>query len=400
MTTEITTYAPQYVPRPAEFALAPADRDLPPGHRPHQLRAQNDREAVAAWLNRYRNHAKTTQDNYRREAERLILWMEQEGLTLNTLMIEDLDDFLVWLADPQPRAIWCVVQDPQLTDPRSIKLPARFLDKAKTQLNPEWRPFLSGLSASSIAMTRRCLNCLFEYLAGANYVRANLMRLAMRGPGASQQVATVTRYLEPAIWDYLQGYVERLPRETDMAVAQYYRIRFLLAWYYLLGLRISEMADATTDNIIYKHGILCLHVVGKRNKSADLVLIDDALAALREYRISLGKREMPTPGITEEPIVFDVHGKRPVTVKSLHAVIKGLFRGAAAEAAPHVRRVLEQASTHWLRHTAASAMCEEGVPLEVVRDQMRHSDLKTTSLYVHNHEAKMSEALKAHKLRR
>jgi len=399
MTTDLTVIEPQYLPRPAEFPLAPADRELPAGHRPSQLRAKTDREAVAAWLNRYRNHAPTTQANYRREAERLVLWMEQQGLTLNTLLIEDLDDFLVWLADPQPRAAWCVVQDPQLTDPRTIKLPARFLDKAKTQLNPEWRPFLTGLSPSSIAMTRRSLNCLFEYLAGANYVRANLVRLAMRGPGASQQVATVTRYLEPVVWDYLQGYVERLPRETDLEVAQYYRIRFLLAWYYLLGLRISEMAKATTAEIIVKHGVLCLHVVGKRNKSADLVLTDDAVAALQEYRISLSKRETPTPGITE-PIVFDVHGKRSVTVKSLHAVIKGLFRGAAEEGAPHVRQVLEQASTHWLRHTAASAMCEEGVPLEVVRDHMRHSDISTTSLYIHTHQEKMAEALKAHKLRR
>ncbi|MFC6970701.1 tyrosine-type recombinase/integrase, partial [Paraburkholderia dipogonis] len=43
----------------------------------------------------------------------------------------------------------------------------------------------------------------------------------------------------------------------------------------------------------------------------------------------------------------------------------------------------EQASAHWLRHSAASHMANQQVDLRLVRDNLGHASLTTTSQYLH-----------------
>lgn len=46
---------------------------------------------------------------------------------------------------------------------------------------------------------------------------------------------------------------------------------------------------------------------------------------------------------------------------------------------------LEQASTHWIRHTAGSHLSEK-VDLKVVRDNLGHANISTTSIYLHTED--------------
>lgn len=75
------------------------------GNRP-QIAAQNDIDAIKAWLVRFVD-TKTTFDNYRKEAERLLLWSTvQLHKPLSSLTHEDLLAYQYFLADPQPAARW------------------------------------------------------------------------------------------------------------------------------------------------------------------------------------------------------------------------------------------------------------------------------------------------------
>ena len=59
---------------------------------------------MRAWLSNYAD-TKTTFDNYRKEAERLLLWaVVQLGKPLSSLTHEDLLVFRSFLADPQPQS--------------------------------------------------------------------------------------------------------------------------------------------------------------------------------------------------------------------------------------------------------------------------------------------------------
>lgn len=46
---------------------------------------------------------------------------------------------------------------------------------------------------------------------------------------------------------------------------------------------------------------------------------------------------------------------------------------------------IAQASTHWLRHTAGSHLSEHA-DLKVVRDNLGHSNINTTSIYLHTED--------------
>ncbi|VXC91625.1 Integrase family protein (fragment) [Burkholderia sp. 8Y] len=79
----------------------------------------------------------------------------------------------------------------------------------------------------------------------------------------------------------------------------------------------------------------------------------------------------------------------PLTRAALHAIVKDVFAGAAArlrhgdESSAARADLLERASAHWLRHTAGSHMADQRVDLRLVRDNLGHASLTTTSLYLH-----------------
>jgi site-specific recombinase XerD len=45
--------------------------------------------------------------------------------------------------------------------------------------------------------------------------------------------------------------------------------------------------------------------------------------------------------------------------------------------------LVEQASAHWLRHSAGSHLADQQVDIRIIRDNLGHESLTTTSLYLH-----------------
>lgn len=119
------------------------------GDRP-QISAQNDIDAIKAWLARFAD-TKTTFDNYRKEAERLLLWSTvQLQKPISSLTHEDLLAYQHFLVDPQPATRW-VMRDGQKFG----------------RTHPEWRPFAGPLSPSSQRQAFIILNTLFSWLVNA-----------------------------------------------------------------------------------------------------------------------------------------------------------------------------------------------------------------------------------------
>lgn len=116
------------------------------------LRADNDYEAIQAWLSPHESPA--TQYAYRKEAGRLLLWaVVERSCALSSLTTEDAVAYRAFLRRPSPRPRW--VGPPR---PRS---------------SPEWRPFASGLSALSAAHSLSVLSAMFRWLIEQRYVLAN-----------------------------------------------------------------------------------------------------------------------------------------------------------------------------------------------------------------------------------
>ena len=126
-----------------------------------QIRAHHDMEAIQCWLNEY-SHKPTTLRSYQKEAERFLLWcLYQKQKPFSSIDREDIDEYINFLDDPQPVAIWCAPPGGQ-----------RRKRGCKT-----WRPFKGPLSTSTKFTALSILDSLFSYLVQAHYLAFNPMGL-------------------------------------------------------------------------------------------------------------------------------------------------------------------------------------------------------------------------------
>ncbi|WP_157649465.1 tyrosine-type recombinase/integrase, partial [Burkholderia ubonensis] len=63
-----------------------------------------------------------------------------------------------------------------------------------------------------------------------------------------------------------------------------------------------------------------------------------------------------------------------------------LSADAIQEERPATAEKLRRASPHWMRHTHASHALARGAALIMVRDNLRHASISTTSTYLHSDE--------------
>jgi hypothetical protein len=152
-------------PQPLERLLIPEQLDGRHGSNRAirsgcQLDADNDLQAIQVWLMEYRDSLQTLR-NYRKEAERLLLWALLEcGKPLSGLTREDFIGYQDFLADPQPRERWC---GPKVS-----------------RQSPAWRPFQGPLAKTSQRAALLVINSLLNYLVKAGYLAGNPLALVRR----------------------------------------------------------------------------------------------------------------------------------------------------------------------------------------------------------------------------
>jgi integrase/recombinase XerD len=339
--------------------------------RQAQIAATNDLDAIRAWLARFTG-TKTTFENYRKEAERLLLWSIVElGKPLSSLTHEDLLVYQHFLADPQPSVLW--VAGGGRKHPRT---------------DARWRPFYGPLSPGSQRQAMVILNVMFAWLVQAGYLAGNPLSLSRQR--AREAPPRITRYLEPELWQEVKTYIESMPRETAPERFHYSRVRWLFTLLYLGGLRITEVSANTMGRFFSRRYAAgrdrwWLEVTGKGDRERLMPATAEMMAELSRYRRTHELSALPFPG-ESTPLVLPVGvARKPLTRAALHKIVKEVFEGAAsslrASGNSNEERVnrLEQASAHWLRHSAGSHMADQQVDLRLVRDNLGHASLTTTS---------------------
>ncbi|MGF6852839.1 tyrosine-type recombinase/integrase [Paraburkholderia sp. CI3] len=366
-------------PRPIDPLELPAALDgrhgtnRATGHM--QVAAGNDPEAVRAWLARFVD-TKTTFDNYRKEAERLLLWSAlQMAKPLSSLTHEDLLVYQHFLADPQPAARWTA--DGGRKHPRH---------------DPRWRPFYGPLSASSQRQAMVIVNVMFAWLVEAGYLAGNPLSLSRQR--ARRVRPRIVRYLSPELWLEVKTYIQGMPTRTGREREHHARVRWLFTLLYLGGLRITEVGTNTMGRFFRRpddRGKDCwwLEVMGKGNRERLVPATAEMMMELGTYRRTRGLPALPSPG-EDTPLVLPIgQSLKPLTRAALHRIVKDVFGGAAealrARGDDHAQRAdrLKQASAHWLRHSAGSHMADQQLDLRLVRDNLGHASLTTTSQYLH-----------------
>ena len=370
------------------YTMKPIDTiDLPPtldgsygtnratGNRP-QITATNDIEAVRAWLARFVG-TKTTFDNYRKEAERLLLWSTLRlGKPLSSLAHEDLLAYQHFLADPQPAAYWIM--------PSGRKV---------ARSHPDWRPFAGPLSPASQRQAVIILNTLFSWLVSAGYLAGNPLSLSRQR--TRKLKPRITRLLDDALWTEVKRTVEKMPQQDAREREHYLRVRWLFSLLYLCGLRISEVVGNTMGGFYArcdKDGTerWWLEITGKGGKTRIVPATKELMVELARYRRE--KSLSPLPSLHETtPLLLPIGTKvRPMTRGAIHMIVKAVFQETARRLRSEggegclLASQVEQASAHWLRHTAGSHMANNDVDMRHVRDNLGHESIGTTSGYLHS----------------
>lgn len=156
------------------------------------------------------------------------------------------------------------------------------------------------------------------------------------------------------------------------------------------GLRLSEFCMAQMGDVRKDRNGWWIHILGKGTRIDQVPLPEEALSALIRYRLHWGLSPLPRHG-DSEPLIFRLHSTEPLEPGSFYEWLKALFAeaGLAAHLANQTEHasILNQASTHWLRHTAFSHQADAGLDLRVIQANARHKSIATTSLYLHAGDA-------------
>ncbi len=334
---------------------------------------------------------------YRREVERFLHWVWLVAKKpLQSINRNDVRDYLAFLAKPPQHWLGTKIVERFINDPKL----------AERVINPEWRPLVVKISKAarslgklptkthyqlsnkSIEAVFAVLSSLFSYLQQEEFVDANPIALIRQKKGyiQRQQTRKVTRKLSTTQWLYVIDTAEKAAQEDPQAE----RTLFLLSAFYLLGLRISELADtkerpATMGNFAPdKRGLWWYTTIGKGNKVRDVAVPDELLTALKRYRSTLELPPLPHRGeIT--PILPKLKGQQGLGSRQIRNIIQRVFDEAIAALRANGKideaSDLAAATVHWLRHTAISNEVEYR-PREHIRDDVGHENPATMDKYI------------------
>ena len=176
---------------------------------------------------------------------------------------------------------------------------------------------------------------------------------------ANWQLASTPRYLEPKDVEKVIGAC----RGDDALGARDRAVVLLLA---RLGLRASEVAGLTFDDVDWQNGRIAVCGKGRRQEWLPLPQeIGDAIVVF----LRLGRPTLQVPQVFTT--ILAPH--RPMTRAAVTHVVRSALRRAGITAPIN--------GAHVLRHSAATAMLRNGASLAGVGAVLRHRSPRTTAHY-------------------
>jgi integrase len=320
------------------------------------LNARSDQEAMEAWISA-RGGALSTATVYRREAHRLMLWLQYErwGKTLGRMQIEDCRDYMAFLQN----------------------IPAKWISRTHAAPGqPGWAPFRGPLSHKSQRQAVVIIASLFTWLQSAQYLSQNPWPLINQktGDDRTEQVLD-TKALSEAAYKEVIAFVLGQPPSPSRS-----RILFILRFVESVGLRSAELINGKLGDLRMEPEGWMMQIHGKGSKNRIAAIPGQAFDALQSYLESRNLGGIQTAPPTAPLLASALDPMEPVGYQALYEHVKGwISKAVAASALPYNERSrLAGATTHWLRHTFGTRAVAREVPLDVIQAQMGHASIQTT----------------------
>jgi len=207
---------------------------------------------------------------------------------------------------------------------------------------------------NNVSISRRlsCLRSFFRFLNRENYLKNNPM-VNISSPKKEKHLPLFLTEGE------VTGLIDSVISRDEMGL----RDRAILETFYSTGVRISELAGLSIDNIDFIGAVV--KVFGKGKKERMVPIGDTALGAIRNY---LDKRAKQP-----EAVFLNKNGKR-ITDRGIRGIVAKYLRLAS---------IRQGVSPHTLRHSFATHLLNRGADLRSVQELLGHANLSTTQVYTH-----------------
>ncbi len=228
-----------------------------------------------------------------------------------------------------------------------VKKPLKFVLLSDVQ---SFTDSIGTMKSSSVARALAAIKSLMSFAHQIGYVQFNV-GLPIRLPIVRNRRA------------------ERILSEEEvmklLALTKNPRDHALLRLAYASALRLSELASLSWRDLTTRSDSGQVSVLAKGGKTHTVLLSSGTWEEL----VALRKPDAPD----DSPIFVSKKGNR-LSKAQIHRVVV-----AAAQ-----RSVISsKVSLHWLRHAHASHALDRGAPIHLVSQTLNHSNLATTSVYVH-----------------
>ncbi|MCC5788257.1 MAG: site-specific tyrosine recombinase XerD [Opitutales bacterium] len=273
------------------------------------------------------------------EVEDFLAFMELEkGLSAHTIegYARDLGQAATFLRS-QKVGSWKAVDSPHLTD-------------WIYQLHEQ------GYAASSLARKLTALRSFATYLVKEELLPKNVTTLL-----ASPKV------VRPLPGTLTVEEVDALLNAPDEKTPHGLRGRAFLELFYSSGLRVSELANLTLQQIDLESGYL--RVYGKGSKERAVPIGRQAIAALNRY-LDHGRPAFVRS--TTDSAIFLSNRGQAMSRKTVWVLIRQYARLAGIE---------KPVKPHLLRHSFATHLLRGGADLRAIQELLGHSDITTTQIY-------------------
>ncbi len=281
---------------------------------------EEHRGDLGAWLGRFERHL-----------------TEERGVSPRTVTAygRDLKDFRDWLESQDS-------SDPRKVTEHQVRA---FVARRHRQ----------GLGGRSLQRLLSSLRGFYRFLLREGAVTHNPAD-GVRAPRAGKRLPVT---LDPDMLATLLDF----PTETPIAV----RDKAMMELFYSSGLRLSELAELTWDQLDLGSGLVTVR--GKGNKQRLVPVGRIARKALLDWR-----QERAALADLGQPHVFVTQQGKPLAVRSIQARIEHWARHQG---------IPQHVHPHLLRHSFASHMLESSGDLRAVQELLGHADISTTQVYTH-----------------
>ncbi len=154
---------------------------------------------------------------------------------------------------------------------------------------------------------------------------------------------------------------------------QSYKERAILALGYGCGLRVSELAQCNIEDIRLRDQVLIVPK-GKGNKSRTIPMSKRVVKDLSSY---LYKVRLHQESQDDKAFILHSRGGR-MRKHTYNKILQELI-----ERTGNASIIGKGISIHNLRHSIATHLIEQGVPIEKVKEFLGHSELESTEVYTH-----------------